>query len=495
MKVVLIVPPGGYYAERWQKGSLMPPLGIGYISAVLERNGFDVKIIDAHVEGYSQARLIDLLKGLKPDVTGLTFTTENRFDAFDTMRRLRRAIPNTLIVAGGPHVSLAAEDTLTNISELDFIVRGEGEYSFLELLLALKEGRGADGVQGISYRRDGLIVHNPPRQLIKDLDDIPFPARHLFPWQKYNFTLEVPGKGRFKAANIMTSRGCPYGCNFCASSKMWGRTCRMRTPENIIKEIEILVDHYRAKAIWIFDDTFTVSKKRVFRFCELLKERGISIHWFCEIRVDTVTKELLAEMKDAGCFSVGYGVESGSQRILDEVIKKGIRLDDVRRVTEWCTELGIMTNPFFIFSHPEETMDDIAMTMDMIRSWPKNGQVSLSLLHIYPGTPLETFAKERGILPKDFSWSVKDDRVETLPSAQGNVPIFRDKLSWEEISELLFEWARIQRFPVIKKIPRAIGHIRNLNDMRRYMKMLRTYITFKSRGLINPSMRGQGLFR
>ena len=489
MKVVLIVPPGGYYAERWQKGSLMPSLGIGYIAAVLEKNNFDVKIIDARVEGYTQAKLLKILKELNPDIAGLTFTTENRFDAFDTMRRIRETVPNAILVAGGPHVSLAADDTLTHIAELDYVVRGEGEHSFLELLNSLKDGKGVDDVNGISFRRDGILVNNPPRQLIRDLNEVPFPARHLFPWEKYNFTLEVPGKGKFKAANIMTSRGCPYGCNFCATSNMWGRSCRMRTPENIIEEVELLVDRYRAKAIWIFDDTFTVSKKRIFRFCELLKEKKISIHWFCEIRVDTVTKELLAEMKDAGCFSVGYGVESGSQRIIDEVIKKKIKLDDVKKVTEWCTELGIMTNPFFIFSHPEETMDDIAMTMDMIRNWPKNSSISLSLLHVYPGTPLERVAKEKGIIPVDFSWSVKDKRVETLPSAQGNVPIFRDKLSWEQISELLFEWAKIQKFPVIKKIPRALKHIRTIGDMKRYMKMFWTYVAFKSKGLANSSKK------
>jgi radical SAM superfamily enzyme YgiQ (UPF0313 family) len=491
MKIVLIVPPGGYYAERWQKGSLMPALGIGYIASVLEKNHIDVKIIDARIEGYSQARLINVLRELSPDVAGLTFTTENRFDAFDTMRRIKEAIPDIVLVAGGPHVSLAAEDTLLHIKELNYVVRGEGEYSFLELLMSLKGGKEPKDVQGISFRDNGLVIHNPPRQLIRNLDEIPFPARHLFPWEKYNFTLDVPNKGRFKSANIMTSRGCPYGCNFCATSNMWGRSCRMRTPENIIEEVELLVDQYRAKAIWIFDDTFTVSKRRIYRFCELLKERKISIHWFCEIRVDTVTRDLLNAMKDAGCFSVGYGVESGSQRIIDEVIKKKIKLEDVRKVTDWCVELGIMTNPFFIFSHPEETMDDIAMTMDMIRNWPKNSSISLSLLHVYPGTPLEKVAKEKGVLPQDFSWSIKDNRVETLPSAQGNVPIFRDKLTWEQISELLFEWARIQKFPVIKKIPRAMRHIRNLSDMKRYMKMFWTYVTFKTKSLTNSSKPGK----
>lgn len=487
MKVVLILPPGGYYAERWQKGSLMPPLGIGYVAAVLEKNKYDISIIDGHVEGYTQGKLINILKIARPDVVGFTFTTENRFDAFSMMKRLREAIPGVIIVAGGPHVSLAAEDTLSHIRELDYIVRGEGEYSFLELLDSIKAGKGADGVEGISYRKDGRVVNNPPRSLVKNLDDIPFPAWHLYSWDKYNFTLDVPGKGKIRAVNIMTSRGCPHFCNFCASSKMWGRSCRMRSPENIIEEVELLVDRFRAKALWIFDDTFTVSKARVFGFCELLKKNGPLLDWFCEIRVDTVNRELLAAMKDAGCYGIGFGVESGSQRIIDEVIGKRIKLDDVKKVTEWCGELGIMTNPFFIFSHPNETIEDVSMTMDMIRKWPRNSHISLSLLHIYPGTDLERIAKEKGILPEDFSWSVRDSRVETLPSAQGHVPIFRDRLSWEQISELLFEWARIQKFPVIKKIPKALRHIRSLSDMKRYMKMFMSYINFKSKKRVSPS--------
>ncbi|MFB0519450.1 MAG: radical SAM protein, partial [Acidobacteriota bacterium] len=172
--------------------------------------------------------------------------------------------------------------------------------------------------------------------------------------------------------------------------------------------------------------------------------------------------------------------------ILDEVIGKKISLQQVREVTRWCYELGIKTNPFFIFSHPEETEEDIEQTMDMMRNWPAHSNISLSLLHIYPGTLLEATAKEKGFLPADFSWAKKDQRgVITLPSAQGNVPIFVDKLSWEYLSRLMFEWAEGQRYRVLNKIPRAIKSIRTYSDFKRYMTMFKSFIKVKFNKLLS----------
>lgn len=480
LKILLIIPPGGYYAERWKKGTLMPSLGICYIASVLEKNGHLVEIIDAHIEGFSFKKLLSQLKNSKPDLVGVTFTTENRFQGFNVIRKIKQALPNTLICAGGPHVSLAAEDTLSNIPELDFIVRGEGEETISELVNTITEKKLLENVKGISYRVGNKIYHNPPRTLIQNLDNIPFPARHLVPWEKYNFILEVPDRGKLQTANLMTSRGCPFNCNFCASSKMWGRTCRTRSVDNILEEIEILRNKYKIEALWIFDDTFTVNKKRVQEFSNKLLERRWNLSWFCEVRVDTVDKELLTLMKKSGCYSIGFGVESGSQRILDEVIGKRIDLEQVREVAKTCKELGIISNPFFIFSHPGETKEDIEKTMDMIRTWPKPSSISLSLLHIYPGTKLEEIAKIKGILPKDFSWTKENDpRITVLPTAQGNVPIFIDKLSLRELSGYIFQWRERHGYRILKKIPEVILNIHSIKDLSRYFNILLGYIHYK----------------
>lgn len=486
MRIVLIIPPGGYYAERWQKGALMPSLGVGYIASSLEQEEHEVHIIDAHVENLPWRRLEGMLKKISPSVVGFSFTTENRFEAFRLIEQVKKAFPQVTTIAGGPHVTPTATDTLKNISALDLIVRGEGEATMVELGRCLEEGKDYGEVLGLSYRRNGEVKNNPRRHFIENLDSIPFPAWHLMPWYKYNFILEVPEKGKVKHANLITSRGCPFSCNFCATQNSWGRRFRARSPENVLREIRQLVDNYGVKGIWFFDDTFTTNRQRVWDICQGLIEAKLDLSWFCEIRVDTVDKELLQKMKESGCYCVAFGVESGSQRILDEVIGKKISLQQVREVTRWCYELGIKTNPFFIFSHPEETEEDIEQTMEMMRNWPAHSDISLSLLHIYPGTRLEAAAKEKGLLPADFSWAKKDQRgVITLPSAQGNVPIFVDKLSWEYLSRLMFEWAEGQRYRILNKIPRAIRSIRTYSDFKRYMTMFKTFIKVKFHKLLS----------
>ena len=480
LKILLLIPPGGYYAERWKKGSSMPSLGICYVASALEKAGHEVNIIDAYIENIPLKALLSKIKTINPDLAGVTFTTENRFQAFDLIRGIKKILPNTLVCAGGPHVTLAADDTLSHIKELDFIVRGEGEETITEAVRAILENTSFKNIQGLSHREGEKVYHNPARALIHDLNKVPFPAWHLVPWEKYNFKLDVPGRGELRTANMMTSRGCPFGCNFCASTKVWGRSCRMRTADNIIDEIAILKERYKIEALWIFDDTFTVSKKRVEEFCNKLIEKKWNLSWFCEVRVDTVDRELLSLMKKSGCYSIGFGVESGSQKILDEVIRKRISLEQVKETANICKELGIISNPFFIFSHPGETKEDIEKTMEMIRTWPKPSSISLSLLHVYPGTRLEEIAKEKGILPKDFSWTVKNDpRVTILPTAQGHVPIFTDKLSLSEVSKYIFQWRERQGYGLLRKIPEAIFNIRSLKDIAKYFILFKGYLNYK----------------
>ncbi len=458
----------------------MPSLGVGYLASSLEQEEHQVHIIDAHVEKLSWRRLRERLRKISPSLVGFSFTTENRFEAFRLIEQVKRAFPKVITIAGGPHVTSTATDTLANLPALDLVVRGEGEATMVELAQCLEEEKDYSGVLGLSYRRNGEVKNNSPRLFIEHLDSLPFPAWHLMPWHRYNFIIEVPGRGKVQHANIITSRGCPFSCNFCATPSNWGRRFRARSAENVLQEIKQLVTNYGVKGIWFFDDTFTTNRQRVWDICQGLIDEKLDLSWFSEIRVDTVDKELLQKMKESGCYCVAFGVESGSQRILDQVISKKISLQQVKEVTRWCDEVGIKTNPFFIFSHPEETEEDIEQTMEMMRNWPPNSYISLSLLHIYPGTRLEATAKEKGILPSDFSWAKKDQRgVITLPSAQGNVPIFVDKLSWEFLSRLMFEWAEGQKYRILRKIPKAIRSIRNYSDFKRYLTMFKVFLKTK----------------
>ncbi len=423
-----------------------------------------------------------MIRAERPDIVGVTSTTENRFQSFRLIRIARRALPGVLTVMGGPHASMAAADTLAHIPELDVVVRGEGEVTTLELCRAVEKAGGdrerlralLAAIDGISYRdADGNVVATRPRAPIADLDSLPFPAFHLVPFDKYNFKIDVPGHGLLQAVNIMASRGCPFDCNFCATPINWGRHVRMRSPENVVDEIEKHVRERGVRVVFFYDDTFNASPKRVERICDLILERKLDIFWRAEVRLDLITRPLLEKMKRAGLFHVSFGIEAGSERVRREVIHKLIEIEDFHNLVRWCLELGVIPNVFFIFSHPTETWEEARETVGIIEQYRKQVEASVAVLHVYPGTPLEATAKEMGLLPEDFTWTKRyGSRVITLPSAQGDVPLFLDKLTWSQVSELLFRWAMSGgNVSIVRKTLRAIGHIRSFGDLKRYAVM------------------------
>ncbi|MFZ2054824.1 MAG: radical SAM protein [Candidatus Aminicenantales bacterium] len=488
MKVQLFVPPGGYFAERWSKGSSMPPLGLLSIGAVLEREGIEVEIVPADILKLSRREIERKIRDGGPDIVGVTSTTENRFQSFDLVRQAKEAHPQALTVMGGPHASMAAEDALVHIPELDVVVRGEGEETILDLCRALERKREVNGishVSGISYRSNGRVITNPPRSPIFNLDGLPFPAFHLIPFEKYNFLVEVPGRGRLPAVNIMTSRGCPFNCNFCATPINWGRAVRTRSPRNVVREIESHIERYGIRVVHFYDDTFNLSHRRMEDLSNLILERKLPIFWQCEIRIDLMTKPQLAKMKEAGLFYMSFGVEAGSERVRNSIVNKRVSLKDFENVVSWCRELEIIPNAFFIFSHPTESWDEAQETILLIERYKDIVEASVAILHVYPGTPLERTAREIGLLPADFSWTKRhSSKIITLPTAQGDVPLFLDRLTWAQVSELLFRWSFSGgRISLIRRIPRILANIRSWGDLKRYTIMALIYAKLKMRTL------------
>lgn len=483
-RVQLYVSPGGYFAERWSKGSSMPPLGLLSIGAVLEKAGVPVEIVPTNVLGMDWSDIRRKIARDKPDIVGVTITTENRFQSFKLVQLAKEAHPGALTLLGGPHASMAAEDCLEHIPELDAVVKGEGEMTMLEVCRAWDERPGLDalaGIPGLVLRRGGRIVCNAARMPVADLDTLPFPAFHLVPFEQYKFAFEVPGRGPLPAVNIMTSRGCPFNCSFCATPVNWGRHVRMRSPENVVREIELLKARYGIQVVFFFDDTFNASPKRADALCDLMIERRLDVFFKCDVRIDIMSRELLAKMKRAGLFHVSYGLEAGSDRVRNDIVGKKIDLVDFHNLTAWCRELDVIPNVFFIFSHPSETWEEAQETIRLIEQYKDGIEGSVAILHIYPGTPLERLARETKVLPEGFTWTKRYRKgVVTLPLAQGDVPLYVDKLRWSQIAELVLRWSfSARRTSLLKKAPRAVKHIRSWGDLKRHLVMAWVYLRLR----------------
>lgn len=468
-RVLLIFPAGGFSTKE-----PLPPLGLAFLAAVLERDNIPVTIIDAAVEHLSPAALARRISDYRPDLIGITVLTEFRFSSFDTARVAREAAPEALVLLGGPHVTLAAEDTAKHVLEADLVVRGEAEEIILQLIRTLSSGGDLHAVPGLTWREGDRVVSTPNAPLVRDLDSLPFPARHLLPMTKYRFLLDVPGLGPRPAAHTITSRGCPFGCSFCATSTMMGMRWRARSAANVLAEVKQVVEE-GADTLWFYDDTFTMNKKRVEDICRGIIDLGLNIHFTCSIRVDTVDRELLALMQRAGCFMVFFGVESGNQETIDRVCGKRISLQQVRDVARWCDELGIRKNPGYIVGFPGETLEQARQTLDFMQE--VGGKSSLSFLRIYPGTAIEHIAREKGILGPEFSWADPTMKGSTsVGAAHGTSPLFLDTLSWEDMSRLSVEWAAREKIPLWKKIPKALRSVRSLHELRMLSVTGRAYL-------------------
>jgi len=471
MKISLIFPPSLYQTKQ-----TMPPLGIAWIGAVLRENGFrDVSLIDSVVNKYSNEKVVELLKKEDPDVIGLSFGTQNRFYAFDLARLIKKNFPKIPIVVGGPHPTLTADDILQNIPEIDIVVRGEGEYSFLDLVKTINKKGNLEDVKGISFRdKRGKILHNLNREVIQDLDKLPIPARDLLPINNYQQKIPLSDK---ICTSILTSRGCPYNCVYCSTSEQWGHRIRHRSTKNVVDEIEHLMNAYKLDGIGFFDDVFTMDKKRVIEICKEIIKRKLNIYWWCEARANTIDKEIVSWMKRAGCEHISMAIESGSNRILEN-IKKAITVEQGIEAVKIIKQAGIKLKVFFMYGLPGETYNDIKKTVFLSKYLEykfKVDEITQSLTVIYPGTALEKIAKQASILPKDFSWSnpYKEERSYPPLDACRNMPIFeQSNLSYEQ----LFRYTKRAKIAYYLRHPFQL-----LGNLFRYRRTIKKWLTTRTR--------------
>jgi len=402
---------------------LMPPLGMLWVAAAFQDAGYPVRFVDEQVEDVDVGALAE---ELEPALTLIGGTSHSRFEAFDRAARVKKAYPPTTVVYGGPHASFTADDTLTHIDDIDIVVHGEGEYATLDLARWKETGGSAEElsrIKGIAYRSNGRVVSTGWRPFNHELDALPEPARGLVPIELYGMELEYLG---LPATSIVTARGCPVACSFCSASKMYGRSYATRSPAKVIDEVEGLVKSHGIEGLKIFDSTFTLNKKHVLGFCDELERRRLVMPWECEVRIGTVDKPLFERMREAGCYYIDLGVESGDQSVLAEM-GKGITLDDADELLRWAEELGVRTKVFFTVGHIGETYDAGKSTLRFIRKNRK--RITLvgygPAIRIYPGTRVEEHAIENDLLPQGFRWSTSYENRDNLKLFRptDNVPI------------------------------------------------------------------------
>jgi len=391
LKILLVNP--SYHDVYRTFDFVLPPLGLGYMAAVLSESNYDVKIVDLNV-GQNKESIPDN----NWDLVGITLDTSRYYKGMKYARMLKSR--GTKVVVGGPHASFMADEILGSGSA-DFVVRGEGEHTLLELVKVLSEGESFEQIKGLSYISDNRIRHNADRTYSDDLDTLPFPARHLLNMDKYR----TSKLGTRSITSILTSRGCPYQCSFCASSKLAGTFWRARSVESIVEEIEFVKDAYGYRAFAFVDDNFTLNPQRVIELCEAICKRGWDIHWWCFSRVDTIVRnpEMVSLMYESGCRSTYIGIESRNQETLDSYNKK-ISADISREAISILKNNKIEMTASFIIGALNEDREMVEDTLRFAKSLNPN-TVSFTILTPYPGTDLFEQVKDRIIT---FDWRKYD---------------------------------------------------------------------------------------
>ena len=386
--LLLSVPYGRSYGkiaiENFQFG--YPPLGLSYIASLLASEGCDVKLIDLQFLRYDQNELKILIKNESPKWVGISATTPQINDAFLTAEIVKQVNPNIKTVIGGSHASALSEQTIEN-KNIDILVYGEGEFTMLDLV---KETNLYE-TKGIFFKNNGKVVKTPPRALVQDINIFPYPLYDNLPIQKYGGS-----QNHDASLGILSSRGCPYHCTYCAANTIHKRRFRRRSIGNIMGEITMLKQKYGFNRFCFYDDTFTLDKKRTVEICEELIKSKLQMKWYCSTRADSVTKPLLKIMKDAGCIGIHVGVESGDNQIL-RLAKRQETVEDSIQAITWIKEAGMVTTGQFIIGLPHETPKTIEKTINLAKKLNVD-YAQFSVLIPLPGSEVWDLAQKKQLL-------------------------------------------------------------------------------------------------
>ncbi len=394
-KLLLISPPQGLSTEHIETPKFqVHPLGLLYIASVLEKNSYNVSILDAFSFGKSLDEIKNKIIDFMPDIVGITAMTLMACDAYEVAKAVKQINHNIIVVIGGPHAT-ALHDEALKTGNIDIAVLGEGEYSMLEICKDIEKRKNKlNRISGIVFKSNGNIIKTDIRPKFDELDSIPLPAYHLLPdFKYYNPPPHWGKKGRF--ASIITSRGCPYDCSFCSVTRSWGRKYRYRSAESVITEIEYLNKDYGVSFLSFRDSIATLHKRRLIEICRGIIDRKLKIKWNCNARTNEVDLELLTWMKKAGCKSIFYGIESGNEQILSQF--KGLKKDDIRQAINITDKVGIKPHGFFMFGLPGETKETMRETIDFAKNL-KLHTAGFTTVTPFPGTGLWDYSLSHNLI-------------------------------------------------------------------------------------------------
>jgi len=463
MKVMFIKPPS-ILPDNW-KGvySITLPLGICYIISMI-KNNHEVIALDALIEDWKSVNEFITPKGKKvktlglsfdeikkriekesPDLVGLTTLSVDAQSAYKVAEIAKNVNPKTIVIMGGSHATCAPNLVLAN-PNIDYVVMGEGEYTIVEFLKTLENKGDMSKVKGIAWKKDNSIFINERRPLITELDKLPFPDRDIFPIEKY-FQVSKYMHGSWqntrRTLSVITSRGCPYKCQFCSVYNVMGRIWRVRSPENVVNEIEELKKKYRIEHITFEDDNMTLDRNRMLKICSMIRERNLNIKWNTPngIRADSLDIGLLRTMKKSGCVELTLSIESGSQRVLDEIIQKRLNLKKAIEGVNLCKKVGLeKVSCYFVYGSVGETKEDIQQTIKLVKKFREMGVSCYCFIALpYYNSRLYNICRENGYLlaedGEDLELGVLNNKalIKVPEFSPSDIYNFQKQLGREEV--------------------------------------------------------------
>lgn len=367
MKILLVMSPMFRHDTHYLSSQdTEVPISLLYLGAVLEKAGHSVKLLDGQIlpDVELEKQIKESLLGENYQTVGFSATSPATSNTKKLSALVKKIRPDITTIIGGAHPTVVGPEILREMPHIDIAVIGEGEKTILELTEFLEGKRTLETIDGIAFRKNEEIIQTKRRTLIEDLDTLPFPAYHLVDIPKY-----TPPPGLFfkkPTISIGTARGCPYHCNYCADTVIWQGRCRMHSAEYVVDEMEHLVKERGVKEIRFFDDTFTLDRERTIKICEELSKRKLNVIWRCASRADKVDLELLKLMKKNGCWSISFGIESGSEEILRKM-NRTITLEQVKKAVKWSQQAGMETKGFFMLNYPGDTIETTEKTIAFSR--------------------------------------------------------------------------------------------------------------------------------